>query len=197
MLSRLIGICGRARHGKGEVAAILVELGFTEAQFSSPLKELLLHMDPLIPYEGDQLIPPYPYKRLSEIVEEVGLDEAKTMPEVRRLLQTLGNGAREIVHPDTWVEGFKYRHRDKLLIGEKLVVSDMRYPNEAAIVRDLGGEVWKVVRPDFDNGLGELTANASETSVDDIHPNLTILNDNTLESLRHKVRRYCVQRSFQ
>lgn len=198
-LSRLIGICGRARHGKGEVAAQLVELGFRDVQFSTSVKELLTLIDPLVDdnaLTGEVIGSGDNISRLSWVVERYGLDAAKTLPDVRRMLQAVGNGAREIVHPDTWVNGFRRRHGDEIYAGAKLVVSDMRYPNEADMIFTLGGEVWKVVRPDFDNGLGELNGNASETAVDEITPDLTILNDGTLQDLRLKLKRYFVQRSL-
>lgn len=222
MLSKLIGICGKARHGKGEVAAILVEQGFTEVQFSAPVKELLLHMDPLVhtsPLTGEVVGSGDDVSLISDLLAEqhypraYTLEEIKTLPDVRRLLQGLGNGAREIVSPRTWVNGFLHRHLDALLADTKLVISDMRYPNEAEMIRELGGEVWKVVRATrgdryeredgtwtelipFDNGLGELNSNASETAVDQIQPDLTILNDGGLKDLRYKVRRYLVERAF-
>lgn len=205
-LSRLIGVCGKARHGKGEVSALLVERGFHEVQFSAPVKELLLHMDPLVmEVQGGVGVT----ERLSAYVERRGMDSAKAIPEVRRLLQGLGNGAREIVSPSTWVNGFRWRWSDVLDEGLKMVVSDMRYPNEAQLIRELGGEVWKVRRGgwtemddgsqlwnDFDNGLGELNENPSETAVDEINADLTILNDGSLADLRYKLRQYLVRRAF-
>lgn len=66
--------------------------------------------------------------------------------------------------------------------GCMLVVTDVRFPNEAEAIQREGGIVIRVLRP----GMGG-DAHASETSVDLINPNFVIINDGTFDTLRSRV----------
>ena len=83
----IIGLTGYARSGKDSVAKVLVDhYGFIRLAFADPIRDLLLEVNPILD-KGN---------RLSSLVDEYGWDIAKAQPEVRRLLQTLGVGARKV-----------------------------------------------------------------------------------------------------
>lgn len=151
----LIGVTGQARHGKDTVAQFLVrERGFQRYAFADQLKEFALRINPLVDFGGED---DYDYStmRLREYVHQVGWETAKGNGEVRRLLQQIGHGARELLAQDIWIQALeKYLEEEALAwTRSRVVISDVRYPNEARWITKHGGEVWKVFRPGFDNGL--------------------------------------------
>ncbi len=158
MSRRIVGITGLARHGKDTVGSLLVsEQGFTKVGFADSLRSLALSIDPFI--SGGNI-------RLSSAVRAVGWDQAKKVPEVRRLLQVIGTeGVRNHLGDDAWIRAAK---RKIELVEGPAVITDVRFPNEADAVREWGGEIWRVVRVNkdrtpYDNGVG--TAHASEKHI--------------------------------
>jgi hypothetical protein len=95
----------------------------------------------------------------------------------RHMLRTLGTEwGRECVGPDVWTTHWLERVRSRSFV----VVDDVRFPNEAELVRTLGGQMWKVTRP----GVERATEHASEGGLDN-WPNFThdIINAGTLQDL--------------
>lgn len=156
-LPRIIGITGYARHGKDTIASVLVrELGYSRCALADRMKELLLVLDPYT--DAD-------YERLSDLVDAGGWEHAKSFDEVRRLLQFFGTQVgREGLGEDVWI-GALAKATPGFYADRKVVIPDVRFTNEAAFIRRLGGQVWGVERPDFDNGLGVNGTHASERDI--------------------------------
>ena len=138
---RLIGLTGRAGSGKSTVARLLCEQqAFVEVAFAAPVKRALAAMLDLPPETFDD-----PAWKNSPIPWLRG-----TSP--RRLMQTLGTGwGRQMIADDLWLILAERRIAHLTARAERLhisgiVVSDVRYENEAALVRRLGGTVWHLVR---------------------------------------------------
>src|SRR5712664_4078359 len=93
-----IALLGLARSGKDTLAQRLVrEHHYTRLAFADPLKVMLLDIDPLIPTSLGIHV------RLSRLITDAGWEYAKDhYPEVRRLLQQVGQRVREW-SPDYWV----------------------------------------------------------------------------------------------
>jgi hypothetical protein len=73
-----------------------------------------------------------------------GWEAAKDMyPEVRKFLQRLGDGGRQVFGEDFWVDRLMERARSY----DRVVIPDVRYPNEAAAIQELGGVVIRIDRP--------------------------------------------------
>lgn len=68
--------------------------------------------------------------------------------------------------------------------GESVVITDVRFPNEAAMVRQLGGQIWQIKRPGYEAGG---TGHASDTAGDEFAPDRVLLNSGSLEELRATV----------
>jgi hypothetical protein len=68
--------------------------------------------------------------------------------------------------------------------GIDVVVDDVRFPNEAELIRRLGGEVWCVERP----AVLRTTTHASEGSLDDFVFDRRIVNDSGLIQLYSEVK---------
>lgn len=175
MTSRLIGVTGYKNSGKNAVCNVLRdEFGFVITGFADVLKSMMLAIDPIIHVDDDETY------RVSDLVDEYGWDHAKeAFPEIRRLLQKLGTeGGRDHLGPDVWIDAWRRTAGQLLEAGDAVCVSDMRFLNEARAVCDLGGEVWRVLRPG--TAAGE---HLSESELDQIQPKITLFNKGTLEDL--------------
>lgn len=195
----LFGIGGRLRAGKDILAERLEnEHGFVRLGMSDALNEALLTIDPWIstdvevsglwrrfvgwlfrtPLEMREFV------RYSTHHREVGYVEAKKNPDVRRYLQLLGTEVgRNMVGKNVWVDIM----RDKILAleaeGCDVVVTGIRFPNELALIEQLGGETVWVSRPSVEDA-GQ--AHESESSVAAGDFRHIVLNDSTLASLEEK-----------
>ncbi|WP_327292480.1 deoxynucleotide monophosphate kinase family protein [Streptomyces sp. NBC_01198] len=177
----IIGLSGYARSGKDETAKALGEWGWRREGFADPLRAFLLAVDPLIPGAPDG----GPY-RLSLLVEAYGWERVKDeFPEVRALLQRTGTEAgRTILGGDVWINALFRDHE----VGEKLVIPDVRFPNEAMAIRSRGGVVLRIERLGVEPAVGEDgEVHDSETALDDWAFDGRIHNDGTIEDLRDAV----------
>lgn len=137
---RLIAFAGRAGVGKSEASDLLIKRhGFVKTKFAGPLKAMLTTM-----YEFSGLDPDEITERLEgELKEKPDSILGGTSP--RRAMQTLGDEwGRTWVREDLWVSLWKRDAQRKLNDGLSLVVDDLRYPNEADAIRELGGEIWMI-----------------------------------------------------
>jgi hypothetical protein len=148
-MTKLIGLTGRAQHGKDTSGALLVErYGFRKLAFADSLREAVATLNPIIPLAAGPI-------RYTDLLDAVGYEEAKKEPEVRRLLQVMGTEVgRNIFGQDCWVQALALRLQDDPRPPEeqRTVVTDVRFPNEAAAIRQWGGKVIRVRRLDGQNG---------------------------------------------
>jgi len=169
----VIGLMGYAQAGKDTVALELVKAhDFTRIAFADVLRAMAYALNPMV---IDR------HYRLQDAVDEHGWDYSKTRwPEVRQLLQRLGTEAgRNILGENIWVDTAL-----KLVIpGGKYVFSDVRFPNEVAAVRSLGGKLWRVTRP----GTAPVNGHASEIALDHVTPDLIVQNSGSLTGLADRV----------
>lgn len=177
----VIGVTGLARHGKGEVAKVLVEdYGYTETQFSGQLKAMALKLNPIV---TEYSFPKRPH-RLVSFVNLYGWDEAKANPEVRRILQVLGTECvRDMIGQNSWVNALDIAWDGV----QPIVISDVRFPNEANYVCTQG-KLIRVERPGFENGVDP--QHPSEKMVQTLLTDHIITNNGTLEDLKLAVRSY-------
>lgn len=153
----LIGLCGMAGAGKDSVADVLVrEHGYVRLALADPLRAAALRLNPIVADGGLGLL------RLSEVVEHMGWDAAKrSLPEVRRLLQVFGAEViREMCGEDFWVDLALRSSRGQ----EDVVITDVRFHNEALAIHEAGGHIYRVVRPGVEPLPG---GHASEAGIPD------------------------------
>jgi len=162
----IVGIGHRSGVGKDSLASSLVNRGFKRVAFADPLKQMV---EDLLPLTSPDVWQP---------VERLGLEEAKRRhPEVRECLVTLGNSARRLLGEDVWIRALRCRIATDL--GSDWVVPDVRYPNEAEALRDLGAVLVRVDRP----GVDELS-NVSDHALDGYQGwDLVVTNDGSLQDL--------------
>lgn len=182
-MSAVVGLIGKKRSGKDSFAQTLVEeFGFRRFAFADPLKEAALRSDPIVrtyvTLDEEYLDHVDGIERLSSVVSRLGWEDAKEIPEVRRTLQNYGVAIREI-EPDFWVRATLDRALLHASTSGPVVVTDVRFPNEAQEIRDAGGKIVRIIRP----GLVSDDTHASEIALDDYEADVEVLNDRDLETL--------------
>lgn len=171
----IIGLSGVARSGKDTVADHLIEMhGFTKVSFADPIREALIRLDPKITVaEG--------YMSLASAVRLIGWEGLKTLsPDIRELMQRMGTEVgRDMFYENIWVDAALKRVTSDM----KVVIADVRYPNEADAIKASGGQVWRIERP----GVGPANDHPSEHALDLYEFAIKLDNDSTLENLWKKV----------
>jgi hypothetical protein len=176
MARQNIALMGRARSGKDTVAARLVEAhGYTRVAFADPLKDVAYELNPIISGAGFYGSVPI---RLQSVIDRRGWEWAKDhYSEVRRLLQHLGQSVRDR-SSGFWIQ------QALITISEAsgpVVVTDCRYPNEAAVLKRMGFRMVRVIRPHHTDGTPE---HESETALDGYPADVELTNGGTLGYLR-------------
>lgn len=164
----LIGLTGRARSGKSTAAEHLAGTYLLEQYaFADPLRDGLMAIFNLDPtdFEGDR--------------KEQSLAWLDRSP--RQLMQSLATEwARNTVHPDLWVM-LAEQNLDYIInaLGAVLgfVISDVRFENEAALIRRRGGTVIHIFRPD----AKAVNSHISEAGIAAHKDDLTLTNYGTVE----------------
>lgn len=172
----LIGLTGLAGTGKDSAALYLCqEYGFVQAAFADPLRSMVL-----------------------QFLEEAGLDHAWLTERrckerlitglgvsARALMQTLGTEVGRALHPDLWVRHLGLRlgldgQPGSTPVHDRIVISDVRFGNEAAWLRARGG---RLVRLHRDTAAG-VRPHASELQVQILSPDVDLWNNGpTLQGL--------------
>lgn len=123
----IIGLGYRARSGKDTVADHLMRsYGFSRVAFADKLKAavaVITGADPAHPDFKTDLI-------------KFGLTGGQ-------ILQRVGVACREAI-PGLWIEAAEVR--EKYIMLKRIVIPDVRFEDEAALIRELGGELWEVRR---------------------------------------------------
>ncbi len=170
----IIALAGPARSGKDTVATYLEEThGFLPMAFADPIRAMLA--------EGFDLWHRHFHELKEEPIPWLGLSP-------RRLLQTLGTEWGRSLHPDIWVLLMQRRLDDYADPEDRIVITDVRFDNEADWVRPRG-HLWHIQRPDpLRVGLSDTArAHASEAGVQKLPGDRLIYNDSTLEHLYFQI----------
>lgn len=184
-MADLVGLSGYSGVGKDEVAKVFVDEGYTRLAFADTLRQIAEAIDPYVELSHtgpDGHVYHYrEFDRLNNIIKTFGWDKAKNQfADVRRLLQRLGTEAgRNIIHENIWVDT-AFNNCD----ADKIVITDVRFPNEADSIKARDGVLIRINRP----GVGPKNDHASETSLEDYPFDYHFDNDGTLEQLQEAVR---------
>lgn len=165
----LIGIAGRARSGKDTVANfIIAAIGGYRYSFADPIRAMLAPL-------GVDMNDPYWQARKEDVIPALGVSP-------RRMMQTLGTEwGRNLINPDLWLV---LAHQRLLRNGPGMVISDVRFENEAAWIRKHGGRIIHVIRPE----AKAVEAHASEDGIEMLDTDAQLFNSGTLEELQLTVR---------
>lgn len=167
----IIGISGRAGHGKDTVARLLA--GHPAFDGGTTLKHFA-----------------YPIKKIAHILfgfswKDMNSEEGKKKPgayglTIREILQKIGTEMfRDLINPEIWVDYMDRKVKESR--HPIIMVPDLRFANEEKWVRDMGGIIVKVVRDGGDRI--ESASHVSETYIDLIKEDFLVKNDGSLEDL--------------
>lgn len=173
---KLVAITGKARAGKDTLAQAFTREGFKRIAFADALKQVtaLIANEPSHLYYDD--------------VEKEAFCPALGMTR-RQALQKLGTeGIRSVFGADVWVNRVL---REWVAGGRSpIVITDCRFDNEAALVREAAGIVIQVVRPQHGGSLqGEAALHASERGVRDELVDIEITNNGSVGDLHAEARK--------
>ncbi|MCY0944028.1 MULTISPECIES: hypothetical protein [Streptomyces] len=175
----LIGLAGAAGSGKDTAAKALVAIGWERRAFADKVKDFLYAVNPWT--VDDEINGSFP---LADEVDRYGWSYAKSAhPEVRAYLQRCGTeGGRTVLGENVWVDAL---FRDAAGWGPT-VITDVRFPNEAAEIVRRGGLVVNIVRP----GQKLITASdhTSENALAGWRFDEVLVNDRSAYALGHKLQ---------
>jgi hypothetical protein len=170
----LIGLTGYAGTGKDTVRALLEEHGMSGFAFADPIRNMVRE---LLTSNGIDDCWMDRRELKEEIIPQLGVS-------YRELAQTLGTEWGRSLKGDFWLRIASAYVTDLQGQGAvALVVSDVRFINEAEWVRKQGGVIWRIHR----ELAGPVREHVSESELDDIKPNITIYNDGSVADLRQTV----------
>jgi hypothetical protein len=144
---KIVGLTGAAGSGKDTAAlALISRRQFMRVAFADPIRCILLALNPIIA--------PGPFF-LARAVRELGWDKAKRQySEIRRYMQALGEAGRETLGEDVWIR----RAAQTVAVARqhgtaRIVITDVRYENEAEWIESIGGYVLRIEWPDSPHKL--------------------------------------------
>jgi len=199
MTNMIIGICGLIGSGKGTVADVLVDQGFTKVSFADKLKDgvsTIFGWDRAM-LEGDT----DESRQWREQRDDFWSAETEMEVTPRLVLQLFGTDClRNGFHDGVWVSLLKKHMLDN---PGNYVIPDVRFRNEQNMIRELGGEIWRVQRGDIPEWYGcamlDNTTGSDLMEAYDVHPSeykwidmnnkfdVTLYNEGTIEDLRQLV----------
>jgi len=165
----IIGICGAKRAGKNTLADTLsLYLGLAHLSFAGPLRSCvadILGMD-MATLEAEKEVP-------------ISWLDGVTP---RQMMQTMGTEwGRTMVHPELWLRALLRR-----IPPTGAIISDVRFENEAKLIKDHGGVLIRVTR----TGTGAGDAHISETPVPEQYVDYTVANNGTPAEMVDRVLTY-------
>lgn len=175
----LVGLCGRARAGKSVAARHLVEKhGFVELSFAEPLRAFIRD---LLGVDAGTL------ENIKDAPHPLLCDKTP-----RYAMQRLGTEwGRHTISNTLWIDVCMRKAQVALAEGKDVVISDIRFDNEAAQVKELGGTILKILRPDAPM-IGTAT-HPSERGISHDHVDAFVMNDTTPDVLKQRIDKEVVR----
>lgn len=156
MTARLYGLTGKKRVGKDTAGQALVEVGYVKAAFADALKMMLATFLSIRGASEDEI-----YELVEGQLKEAPTDYLFGATP-RKAMQTLGTEwGRNCISETLWVDTLREAIENALSLGARVVVTDVRFNNEANMIRALGGSVVHITRPN----LVQVDLHASEAGV--------------------------------
>lgn len=159
-LPKLVGLIGRKGSGKDTAAETLLGQGYENVKFAGALKDMLRCV---LAYQGVD----------AETIERMIEGDLKEVPTdylagktPRFAMQTLGTEwGRDLIGKGFWAGATMRRVRNLLSAGKRVVITDVRFPNEVGSVEVQGGVPFGITADWIKPTEGE---HESEALIDDL-----------------------------
>lgn len=196
---RVIGLTGLAGSGKDTIADILrkqhnyIPVAFADPlrqeimdAFGVPIQVLTERMTKEAPTELLALSRCQDFDFEARMINynKTPLLDMTAPRSPRQIMQWWGTEYRRQQDPHYWTKAMARRLADLVHSGQRAAVTDVRFMNEARIVRDFDGDIWQVKRNTIATApLGH----CSETSGQEFAPDQVIDNNGDLQLLQRQV----------
>lgn len=170
---RLIGLYSASPGcGKSTVARFLTARGCERISFADPLRSMVFSLLIDLGYNSGQAHD-WVHDQKERTIPQLGVSP-------RHLMRTLGTEwGRSCIHPSLWLLAWQARASGY----NQVVVDDVRFPNEAELLRQRGGVLWRIERP----GHQRPAEHSSDDALIDWTFDRVIVNDGTLAQLASDV----------
>lgn len=174
VVTKLIGLNGKARSGKDSFASIVSESKRVKViSFAEPMRKFVCDILDIKREDLD------------------GIKEDKNDlfggKSPREFLQKLGTEfGRETISNSIWIDSAKVKIKNAIASKkyDYVIVTDVRFDNEAALIHSLGGLIFKVTRPLVEI---DLSSHKSEQGIDEKYVDILFLNDKSLSDYKIKI----------
>lgn len=177
----IIGITGRAGSGKDTFADLDIFKSYTKESFAEPINDAVIALFGLTPNHI------YDVKLKNEIVMIDGkpawfIDNEPASPRLMR--QWVGTDMMRN-HVDDKI--FIKLMARKLTNPCHIIIADVRFENEAKFVKEHGGLIFKILRPELEKKFADKSVHASEQGIPYKYIDHVVINEeNRLDILREQ-----------
>jgi hypothetical protein len=182
-MAKIIGLTGKKRSGKDTSATMLIDIvndhyyDVIVLSFAEPLKKAVSILFNL---------------EITESNKEIKNENWNASP--RQLLQLTGDKMREL-YPDIFIKNVHIQI-EKYLNDKNycIIVTDIRYNQEAELIKSLGGKIIKLERTINNNNNND--THSSEQDIKDEYLDYVIYNDYGLRELEIELERIMEELNF-
>jgi hypothetical protein len=175
MTKPIIAFTGLAQSGKTTAANAFISIGYDRMSFAEPIKAMVQCLTPRLDKDARPLS--LCGKSLREVYQSLGTDWGRNM-----------------IGENIWVNAG--RSRIETLLGDVesdiirgIVIDDIRFDNEAELVRNMGGVVIEITRSSVPQMEHSSEAGISRDLID-----YSFANEGDISTLQHQVRDYLLVR---
>lgn len=163
----IVGILGKKGHGKDTVGAMVAEqTGWELDSFAAPLRKFSYEMFGIS------------HETYNAVISGLGMTG-------RQFLQEVGTRVMREIDSDQWIRALAHRLKSSGNRG-RLILTDVRFPNEVQFVKANGGLLLHVVRPDRHDTDSHISESGVSTSLVDY----SICNCGDVLELQKKVEKF-------
>ena len=199
----LIGLTGPAGCGKDTVADLLTtHAGFYKMAFADSLRSEVcnaFYVTPVCLTQRETKEHPISCLALAKCTDQAFVDRMVVLHQAggnpinpnaprspRQIMQWWGTDYRRSANPGYWVKKSADRIHQLLTqrIANRIVITDLRFDNEADLVTRHGGLIWRVTRPGCEVAPG---AHVSEVTGEAFAPGAVLHNEHDIKHLQQIV----------
>lgn len=188
----IIALNGLAESGKDTAAQYLTLMhDFHRIAFADGIRDALYALNPLVCVEQAVTTDSAIYDRVATVVDTLGWDRAKQLPEIRALMQRIGTEAGWRIHGEHLWINLAIKKINELPADQAIVITDLRFPDEIEWLNSLKDnplntvQTIKIIRPDHESTLtaGSFGTASHISESFNLATDVMLRNDGSIEDL--------------